>query len=216
MDIDDATGLLQSDGVQPLWTWPEFGSLGANQTEDNQPKVLLTPEPWDYDDMHHDPFNMLRFYLPYLGPFRNIETLFFADDDIMVQRDISLLEVPMGEGMVIAGTCNGWIWNDQCMRNDLFYSGMSWYDFPVTYLGKDKAHHFKSCSDDADEAERLWCQSDEYEIAVNEISQSVLGFTVNYTAQPRWNFGMARFNLTEWRLQKMTEKFDAFMHANCG
>ena len=67
--------------------------MGGNQSEDDQPKVLIHPEDWDYDNMHHDPFNMLRFYLPYLRPFRTIETLFFADDDIMVTQDISLLPV---------------------------------------------------------------------------------------------------------------------------
>ena len=165
--------------------------------------------------MHHDPFNMLRFYLPYLEPFRKLETLFFADDDIIVQQDVSLLEGPMGQGVVIAATCNGWIWNDDCMYNELFFRGKSWYEFPVTYLGKDKNSGFKGCAETHEEGAHLTCQSDDYEAAVQNMSEVILGRPTNFAEEPRWNFGCARFNLTEWRLQNMTDIFNAFMAINC-
>jgi len=214
MSLDAATDMLLRDGMPPLWTWQEYGTLGGDQDEDEQPPVLIKPEPWDYDNMHHDPFNMLRFYLPYLEPFRKLETLFFADDDIIVQQDVSLLEGPMGQGVVIAATCNGWIWNDDCMYNELFFRGKSWYEFPVTYLGKDKNSDFKGCAETHEEGAHLTCQSDDYEAAVQNMSEVILGRPTNFAEEPRWNFGCARFNLTEWRLQNMTDIFNAFMAIN--
>jgi hypothetical protein len=212
MDINDATTLLQKYGAEPLWTWAEAGSMGGSQDEDNQPEAIVKPEDWDYDDMHHDRFNMLRFYLPYLEPFRDISTLFFADDDITVMKDISVLEVPMGDGVVIAATCNGWLWDDDCLYNKRFFNKRSWYGSPVSYLGKDRRHNWKGC---LDESLSVACQSDKYENVTVQLSRNILGFKVNYAEQPVWNFGLARFNMTEWRRSNMTEHFEAYMRANC-
>ncbi len=214
MSIDEATSLLESDGVSPLWKWPQFGSQGADQDQDHQPRCVLKPEPWDYDNMHHDPFNMLRFYLPYLGPFRELETLFFADDDIVVQKDIKSLEMYMGEGTVIAATCNGWIWSEGCMRNEPYYNAANWLDYPVSYLGKDLAHNYSGCVLSASESGHRVCQSDDFGNMIMNWSQTFNGYAFDAEAQPRWNFGMSRFNLTEWRAQRMTEVFDNFMRAN--
>jgi hypothetical protein len=211
MDIDVVTALLQQYGQEPLWTWPLSGTMGGDQDEDHQPELLLKPEDWDYDNMHHDPFNMLRFYLPYLEPFRNITTLFFADDDIMVTKDLGVLEVPMGDGVVIAATCNGWLWDEDCLFSKLFYNKRDWFGFSVSYLGRDQKNNWKGCTDPS---LKIPCQSDEYEDVTYRLSKDILGYTVNYTEQPVWNFGLARFNMTEWRLAKMTEVFEAFMAAN--
>ncbi|KOO27826.1 hypothetical protein Ctob_001226 [Chrysochromulina tobinii] len=214
MGIDEATAMLEADGISPLWKWPQFGSLGADQDQDHQPPTMLHPEPWDYDNMHHDPFNLLRFYLPYLGPFRELGTLFLCDDDIVVQKPIATLEFPMGDGPVIAATCNGWLWADGCMRNEPYYNGRGWLDYPVTYLGKDKAHAYSGCTEEAMENGNRICQQDEFASTVMRWSERFNGKELLAAAQPRWNFGMSRINLTEWRAQKMTEVFDSYMHAN--
>jgi hypothetical protein len=218
MDIEVATKLLEDDGISPLWKWPEFGSQGANQDQDHQPVCLMRPEKWDYDNMHHNPFNMLRFYLPYLGPFRGLETLFFADDDISVQRNIKELEVPMGSGMAIAATCNGWLWNPRTKIVEMFQNGHNWLDAQqcVSYLGRDSDHGFLGClATETESTERVGtCQSHEYAATVTNWTQTILGRAVNFATQPKWNFGLSRFNLTLWRQHKMTEVFDSFMHAN--
>ena len=214
MDIDEATATLEKDGVSPLWKWPQFGSQGGFQDQDHQPPTILHPEPWDYDNMHHDPFNMLRFYLPYLGPFRGLETLFFCDDDIVIQKPIASLEIPMGEGIVIAGTCNGWLWDEDCMRNKPYVNAFSWVDYPVTYLGKDKASGYIGCTMSAEESGHRQCQKDEFAEIIMQWSRDFNGRELNATAQPKWNFGMSRFNMTEWRAQNMTDRFDNYMRAN--
>ena len=170
MGIDEATSLLESDGISPVWKWQHFGSLGADQDQDHQPRTVLHPEPWDYDNMHHDPFNLIRFYLPYLGPFRWLDSLFLCDDDIVVQKSISMLEVPMGDGPIIAATCNGWLWAEDCMRNEPYYNGKGWLDFPATYLGKDKAHGYSGCAMTASESGNRMCQKDEFADTVLRLS----------------------------------------------
>ena len=214
MGIDEATVLLEVDGVSPVWKWPEFGSLGADQDQDHQPRTVLHPEPWDYDNMHHDPFNLIRFYLPYLGPFRELDSLFLCDDDIVVQKSISMLEVPMGDGPIIAATCNGWLWAEDCMRNEPYYNGKGWLDYPATYLGKDKAHGYSGCTQTAAESGNRICQQDEFADTVLRWSLKFNGKELDVNAQPRWNFGLSRINLTEWRAQNMTHVFDNYMRAN--
>ena len=214
MGIDEATALLESDGVSPVWKWPQFGSLGADQDQDHQPRTVLHPEPWDYDNMHHDPFNLLRFYLPYLGPFRELDSLFLCDDDIVVQKSISMLEVPMGDGPIIAATCNGWLWAEDCMRNEPYYNGKGWLDYPATYLGKDKAHGYSGCAMTASESGNRMCQKDEFADTVLRWSLKFNGKELIPADQPRWNFGLSRVNLTEWRAQNMSHVFDNYMRAN--
>ncbi|KOO22899.1 hypothetical protein Ctob_008204, partial [Chrysochromulina tobinii] len=214
MGIDEATSLLESDGISPVWKWQHFGSLGADQDQDHQPRTVLHPEPWDYDNMHHDPFNLIRFYLPYLGPFRWLDSLFLCDDDIVVQKSISMLEVPMGDGPIIAATCNGWLWAEDCMRNEPYYNGKGWLDFPATYLGKDKAHGYSGCTQTAAESGNRICQQDEFADTVLRWSLKFNGKELDVNAQPRWNFGLSRINLTEWRAQNMTHVFDNYMRAN--
>jgi hypothetical protein len=214
MGIDEATALLESDGVSPVWKWPQFGSLGADQDQDHQPRTVLHPEPWDYDNMHHDPFNLIRFYLPYLAPFRELDALFLCDDDIVVQKSISTLEVPMGDGPVIAATCNGWLWAEDCMRNEPYYNGKGWLDYPATYLGKDKAHGYSGCTKTSRESGIRMCQKDEFADTVLRWSKEFNGKELDVNAQPRWNFGLSRVNLTEWRAQNMSHVFDNYMRAN--
>ncbi|KOO35079.1 hypothetical protein Ctob_015853 [Chrysochromulina tobinii] len=214
MGIDEATVLLEVDGVSPVWKWPEFGSLGADQDQDHQPRTVLHPEPWDYDNMHHDPFNLIRFYLPYLAPFRELDSLFLGDDDIVIQKSISMLEVPMGDGLIIAATCNGWLWAEDCMRNEPYYNGKGWLDYPATYLGKDKAHGYSGCTQTASESGNRICQKDEFAETVLRWTQKFNGKELDVNVQPRWNFGVSRINLTEWRAQNMTHVFDNYMRAN--
>ncbi|KOO20970.1 hypothetical protein Ctob_000039 [Chrysochromulina tobinii] len=214
MGIDEATALLEEDGVTPVWKWPQFGSLGADQDQDHKPETVLRPEPWDYDNMHHDPFNLIRFYLPYLGPFRELDSLFLCDDDIVVQKSISTLEVPMGDGPIIAATCNGWLWAEDCMRNEPYYNGKGWLDYPATYLGKDKAHGYSGCTKKASESGNRICQKDEFAETVMRWSKKFNGKELIPADQPRWNFGLSRVNLTEWRKQNMTHVFDSYMRAN--
>ena len=214
MGIDEATALLEEDGVTPVWKWPQFGSLGADQDQDHKPETVLRPEPWDYDNMHHDPFNLIRFYLPYLGPFRELDSLFLCDDDIVVQKSISTLEVPMGDGPIIAATCNGWLWAEDCMRNEPYYNGKGWLDYPATYLGKDKAHGYDGCTKKASESGNRICQKDEFAETVMRWSKEFNGKELLPADQPRWNFGLSRVNMTEWRTRNMTHVFDSYMRAN--
>jgi hypothetical protein len=132
-----------------------------------------------------------------------------------VQDDLAKLMKPMGEGMVIAGTCNGWQWDPFCAKNGLYTNAENWRDGVIVYLNKDKEHLWPGCVDDGSEVGGyMICQSSEYEPTVSMLTEKILGYPVNFTAQKRWNFGMARFNLSEWRRANMSHVFNAFLKAN--
>lgn len=222
LTIQEATEQLEAQGMPPVWTWPQFtSSVGGNLTGWMRGHTLR-PEPWDHDDMHHNVFNLLRFYLPYLDPFRNRSTLFFADDDIVVQKDIGLLDVHMGPEQVVAATCNGWQWSDEGKgkgKNVQVKQTTSWRRTSapgnLLYLNKDSPKTWKPC----DKTPRrhkpdLPCQNTAYEKRMQDALQKALGRRIDFEEQKVWNFGFARFNMTEWRAQELTGVYESLLRDN--
>ena len=169
----------------------------------------------------------------------------------------------MGEGVVIAATCGGWAWENECSRNVVFDHTASWRHQNALYLhtvrkdcvtataggtgevgvsNKRRAAAVEATNLNArsgvggvggvggavggERATALLgervpslpsgrkCRAPSYEETVQRLARQVLGRPIALEAQKVWNFGLTRFNLTEWRRRNMTAVFQAFLAAN--
>ncbi|KAJ8606220.1 hypothetical protein CTAYLR_010535 [Chrysophaeum taylorii] len=170
---------------------------------------------WDRASKHHSVFNCLRFYLPRLPEFADLESIIFLDDDVIVQGDIAhLWELPLGKPL--AAGCLNWIWTP-CGRM-VASSTFSYVDVP--YLGFGALPHGAKGS-----IADLTCMSDDQKEcapvgffeSLAEASEAIQGYRLDIDElrnKRAWNFGLNKFNMTAWRADNVTERYIAWIMAN--
>lgn len=83
-----------------MWTWEDYGS---SLEEEWKNENTVHPASWDFNKMHMLPLNHLRFYIPYFRAFQNLSSLYFVDDDVLINGDLYKLAPVLNEGVAIVG-----------------------------------------------------------------------------------------------------------------
>ncbi|KAJ8599807.1 hypothetical protein CTAYLR_003999 [Chrysophaeum taylorii] len=170
---------------------------------------------WDRSSKHNSVFNCLRFYLPRLPEFAELESLIFMDDDIIIQGDLAKLwEFPLDKPLT-AG-CLNWIWNS-CARMeaflDLSYVEVPYMGFGMLPRGGEGSVASLTCASD-DQRE---CAPAGFFESLAETSEKIQGCRLDIDglrSKRAWNFGLNKFNLSAWRAANLTERYIAWIVAN--
>ncbi|KAJ8607986.1 hypothetical protein CTAYLR_008224 [Chrysophaeum taylorii] len=170
---------------------------------------------WDRSPKHNTVFNCLRFYLPRLPEFAELESIIFMDDDVIMQGDIARLwELPLSEPL--SAGCINWIWNS-CGRmeasSNLSYVEVPYMGFGALPRGGDGSVVDLTCAD----ADERGCAPSGLFASLSNASAEIQGTRLDLDAlraKRAWNFGLNKFNLTAWRVANITERYIAWIAAN--
>jgi len=200
LTVEDVKNDLEQQGLVPIWTWDEWHS--SIDTDDWVNENTIRRGEWDNRDVHAHELNHLRFYLPHMSIFQDRKSLYFVDDDILVQSDLAtmatetLANLDSSKGFV--SPCNVWKWNSDCHK--FRFSNQEETIMTTTPIYGD----------------REVCQSETETDCVPESYHNFLQtFLPNDTSAERqqmaWNFGFSLFALQNWRDLQLTEKYEAVM-----
>ena len=212
MSMDDAEATVVD--LEPPWMSEESGRSIGNESWRSEHTVLQ--KDWDHDPMHHSRFNIMRFYLPHLTPFKDVDQVLFMDDDVILTDDISLLahtDVP--DDVVVVGQCDNFAWQNECRRYAPFMHGHDWtFNSATLYLQRDATsveHGHCPYSDPT----LCGPSVEEHENFLKRLyAEKNGGQEIDFAAQPVWNFGLVRFNLAAWREQGLTASFKWWLAKN--
>ncbi|KAJ8599022.1 hypothetical protein CTAYLR_007697 [Chrysophaeum taylorii] len=204
--------LAESAVVQSI---RDFGLAITWEIEVPRTKLSVHVPPWDHSTKHNSVFNCLRFYLPRLPEFADLESIIFMDDDIIVQGDLARLWAFPLEKPLTAG-CLNWIWNS-CARMeaflDLSYAEVPYLGFGALPRGEEGSVANLTCASD-DQRE---CAPAGFFTSLAETSAAIQGCRLDIEwlrSKRAWNFGLNKFNLTAWRAANVTERYVAWIMAN--
>ena len=179
--------------LEPPWMSSQASRSVNNESWYSKHTVRLMD--WDHDAMHHSRFNIMRFYIPYLSAFEEVDSLLFMDDDVIMTDDIRLLAEPVvPENTVLVGQCDNFAWQDQCKRYAPFVHGKDWTTNSATlYLQQNLTNTYQHqhcpdgtlCGPSAEEHKALLLQL---------YAEQNDGAVLDFTEQPVWNFGLVRLN----------------------
>ena len=83
---------LLDRGIKPVWEWDTYNSSVLNAVGNFDPawanENTGVPGAWDHSTMHMHPLNHLRFYIPYITVFKELDRIIFMDDDLIIQGDM--------------------------------------------------------------------------------------------------------------------------------
>lgn len=207
LTVDDIQRDLQKQGYSPIWTWPEWGTSQRDFKHWRNENTLHMAD-WDDLATHAHELNHLRFYLPLLERFRTHRSLYFLDDDILVQKDLgetadeALKKLPSDKALITP--CNIWVWDPTCHR----------FNF------QDEETIKPIWQSPALYGDRRVCESDSephcYPLSYDTFVKSVTPkHSKNATTRPKdqkaWNFGFSLFVLDHWRSLDLTAKYEAVM-----
>lgn len=195
----------------------ELGMLVTWELEEvRQTPLTVHVANWDYSPKHKTGFNHLRFYMPYLSPFRELDAVIFIDDDIVLRGDVARLwELDLG-GAVVGAGCLNWVWN-KCERMEssltLSYAEVPYFGFGV--LGPERSVENATCKSSEDSE----CMPEGFLQSIEDESRRINGpdGVLDLEALNRdiaWNFGLNKFDLGAWRATNATERYIEWMKAN--
>jgi lipopolysaccharide biosynthesis glycosyltransferase len=197
LSVADVTRDLQTEGHDPIWTWPDWHSSVNNPAWHNENTLHVGT--WDHLPTHAHELNHVRFYLPYLSIFKHKPSFFFLDDDVIVRRDLavlsqlSLVDLPRNKGLV--GPCNIWTWNSSCFQFEFQSQKDYILDMPSLYGDREV------CQTESESH----CVPENYWDFVRDILPE------NGTQQHAWNFGFSLFALENWRALDLTSRYETVM-----
>lgn len=195
LSMDQIDQDLFTKGIPPLWRWPEFGSSLVEGWRNGN---TIETKDWDHDLKHKSVYNHVRFYLPHLSWFQDVQKLLFIDDDIVFQRDVALLKnVPAAPGVAVVSTCDVWRWTAGFDNGNFQY-------FNNASVGTSSALYMGTSEDSKATRAKI--------LPVMKSLQHML--EADLEAQLDWNFGVAMIPLVNWREAKMTQLFERWMKAN--
>ena len=179
--------------LEPPWMSNQAGRSVNNDSWISKHTVRLMD--WDHDAMHHSRFNIMRFYIPYLSAFADVEHLLFMDDDVIMTGDIRLLaDAVVPEEAVLVGQCDNFAWQDQCSRYVPFVHGKDWTTNSATlYLQQNltNTNQHQHCP----WADRALCGPSVEEhtaLLLQLYAEQNDGAVLDFKEQPVWNFGLVR------------------------
>jgi len=207
--LSQMTDRVIDAGFQPAWK-VDWGSIKTSS-------VSIHPALWDNSTTHNDPFNILRFYIPEIEPFKNMSKVLFMDDDVILKGDVAKAwDFELKGDAVMSASCHNWVWSD-CDRFDSSTS-LSYLDVP--YLGFGRLSGDRSAKDAACQTdyERECLPEGFLELLASE-SARINGpnhtVTLESLAQTNaWNYGFNMFDLNAWRHHKITHKYEQWIELN--
>lgn len=163
---------------------------------------------WDASGKHKTGFNHLRFYMPYLSPFKDLSSLVFLDDDTIVQGDVAALDALDLGGAVVGAGCQNWVWNS-CERMESSYA-LTYADVPYFGFGTlgDRTAEAATCRGDDDRE----CVPAGLLASIENASVAIHGEAgrmdlAGFRARRAWNFGLNKFDLDAWRRRNATQLY---------
>lgn len=196
-------------GFSPIWQW--------NQTAFNGSAFTVQTAEWDNSSTHKDPFNLLRFYLPYIMPFRKLSKVLFMDDDVIILKDVAKAwDYEIKWPNVMSASCQNWVWGD-C---DRFESGTKYSYLDVPYFGYGRINSQRTISDAiCQNTSQRECMPRGFMQLLGKVSEVINGKKNAITKQKlgnstAWNYGFNLFNLDAWREHNITDKYVQWMKLN--
>jgi LPS sulfotransferase NodH len=207
--IAEMTRRVQEAGFVPVWAWTTNLS-----TSEFASAFTIRPGVWDNSTTHFNPFNLLRFYLPHIEPFRHLDKVIFMDDDVVILGDVERTwETRLEKHAVMSASCHNWVWST-CNR---FESSSSLSYLEVPYLGFGRIANGRTmqsamCESSSDKEcipERLLELLSNTSVIINDIDNIVTPKTL--AVAPAFNYGYNLFDMRAWRKFKITEKYVQWM-----
>lgn len=190
-DVEDD---LLEQGIKPIWFWSVYGSSEEKGWKRHGTMDLAS---WDGSEKHLSPFNHVRFYLPLLRWFRDLDRLIMLDDDVVIMKDLkALLKLKVERGVAIASTCEIWRWNNS-MQAFKYSPGNTHLDTSASLYMTTKKHR--------EQANGLFLPLIE---KINKLGPDALRRQVD------WNFGISLVDVRQWHYYNITEQYVGWMRAN--
>mmetsp|Transcript_13196 Transcript_13196/g.18277 ORF Transcript_13196/g.18277 Transcript_13196/m.18277 type:complete len:669 (-) Transcript_13196:494-2500(-) len=214
MEIEAVVKQLLDDGQKPVWTWKQYGSSVNSKAEFNRNwinKNSARPADWDHSPMHMHQLNHLRFYIPYMEQFKDIDRVIFLDDDLIVQGDVkhawdTLDNLP--EEKMMVGACEIWRYNPDQQTFGL--AGGSTYALTHALGQGGRTIEETYCNDDT----QVDCVGSNHWKNLQQRFLEINGQPYDFDNQVEWNYGFALFDLKKWRDMELTATYEQWMHAN--
>ena len=217
MSISEVTQQLVQQGFDPFWASFWASQIGLTNTQgwggdkpvDKTEWGVVTP----YNHgKHAAPLNILRFYLPHLPEFDDVDNLVFLDDDIVVHMDISnLVSLPRHPDTALITGCQHWQWKSGALENQ--------YNLSVrdsNYIGNVG----NICTDDDKINPDANCVSSTLEQDIADISMAIEeGNTHSFFAsrpldRQSWNMGFNVIDTKAWISMDITKRFEKIVNLN--
>ncbi|KAL7553064.1 hypothetical protein ACHAWF_016322 [Thalassiosira exigua] len=199
MTVAEAQADLNAQDHSPIWTWPEWHKSMTDPEWANNNTLRVAK--WDHQLTHAHVLNHLRFYLPYLSVVRNLKSVFFLDDDLLVQKDLvgvaESVANRVSSSVGLTAACNIWAWNDDCHHFEFKSKHSSITESPPLYGDMSK------CENKDDES----CLPDNFD----KFIQQAVPNGVDPADQIAWNFGFCLFHLDNWRQLGLTARYEQAM-----
>mmetsp|Transcript_13756 Transcript_13756/g.27827 ORF Transcript_13756/g.27827 Transcript_13756/m.27827 type:complete len:783 (-) Transcript_13756:90-2438(-) len=220
LDLKAVEKDLEASGFVPVWNWGEYSSSILNEDYDYNPQWLgdksAVPGSWDRSSMHMNPLNHLRFYIPHMSQFRDLDRIIFMDDDLIVQGDLRAAwdaRENMGKGKVIAAACE--VWKFDQTFGGFAYLGNTAKLSSASALSQDSEVCPKvNGTGDMDMSLPYACVGSEFKANLLKRAREINGKQFEPEKETDWNFGFTLLDLKEWRENNMTEVYEQWMHAN--
>eukprot|EP00928_Gymnodinium_smaydae_P026664 TRINITY_DN20869_c0_g2_i1.p1 TRINITY_DN20869_c0_g2~~TRINITY_DN20869_c0_g2_i1.p1 ORF type:complete len:1242 (+),score=326.48 TRINITY_DN20869_c0_g2_i1:147-3872(+) len=200
--LEEMTARVEEAGFSPVWKWPVQSGGAAF--------FSVRPAEWDNSDTHRHPFNLLRFYLPHIAPFKKLTRVIFLDDDVIILKDVAQTwDEELRHDAVMTASCQNWVWSS-C---DRFESSETLSYLEVPYFGfgridKDRSLADAACRNSEDREclpQGLLDLLGNASVAING-NKSVITLDRLKTTTA-WNYGYNKFDLVAWRRLRITEKY---------
>uniref|UniRef100_A0A7S3ZB35 SAM domain-containing protein n=1 Tax=Lotharella globosa TaxID=91324 RepID=A0A7S3ZB35_9EUKA len=209
LQIEDLSHDLLEKGINPVWKWDVFGSSLDNA--DWKTKYTVRTASWDASEIHYDPLNHLRFYLPFLPQFNDKPRLLFLDDDLIIQGDIHHAWTrPMSPRRVLTGVCGMWVFDDE-MKMFTYPGGLKNLSSSPSVVLTGRTVEETACPP---KHPSLSCVDPELWPLLRNLSYEINGEPLNLQGSHEWNFGFTIINMDAWRRQNITSRYEKWMRAN--
>uniref|UniRef100_A0A7S4DQE5 Sulfotransferase domain-containing protein n=1 Tax=Lotharella globosa TaxID=91324 RepID=A0A7S4DQE5_9EUKA len=216
LELDEVVDGILQNGYKPVWTWDSYNISVKDDQANWDPKWAnentARPDTWDHSTMHMHPLNHLRFYIPYIEQFKQLDRIIFMDDDLIIQGDMRQAwdaKENLPKGKMLVGACEIWKWGDE--TGSFVYSGKdSSYakSSALAQTGRDIKDTF--CTSD----DQVGCVGKNHWKNLDKLNREINGKPFDAESQPEWNFGFTLFDLEAWRELHVTENYEKWMHAN--
>eukprot|EP00954_Amorphochlora_amoebiformis_P019424 1332600-Amorphochlora_amoeboformis.AAC.1 len=216
LDLDQVVDNLLHEGYKPVWVWDVYNISVKDNHAHWDPawanENTARPGVWDHSTMHMHPLNHLRFYIPYIKQFSELDRIIFMDDDLVIQGDVQQAwdaKENLTTGKMLVGACEIWKWGDKA--GSFQYSGKnSSYakSSALVQVGRPLQDTF------CNETQTVWCAGSNHWKNLDLRSREINGVPFEPESQPEWNFGFTLFDLDEWKRLQLTDNYEKWMHAN--
>jgi lipopolysaccharide biosynthesis glycosyltransferase len=207
--LTEMTRRIELQGLSPIWQW--------NHSAFQSGVFTVHPADWDNSSTHKDPFNLLRFYLPHIVPFRRLKKVLFMDDDVVILKDVAKAwDYKLRGNAVMSASCQNWVWSE-C---DRFTSSTTLSYLEVPYLGFGRIGGGRTVSDAiCKHSEDKECMPLGFIELLGNVSVAINGPQHAVTLESlskmtAWNYGFNLFDLDAWRRLDITDKFMQWMKLN--